>query len=105
MPVEKNIGDPVVISVTITNIGSDAYFSIDFALNGTVISSIPEYPMPAGQTGTTGLPFFAQQAGTFDVTVTVNHNGNVMDSKTLPGELIVREAPVYAAQIVSVMVS
>lgn len=105
MPVEKKIGDQVVITVRITNIGSDAYFSIDFALNSTVIGSIPEYPMPAGQTGTTALPFFIQQAGTFDVTVIVKHNGNVMDSKTLPGELVVREVGVYAAQIVSVTVS
>ncbi len=105
MPVEKNIGELVSIEVAITNTGPDATFSIDFALNGLVIGNIPEYPMPAGQTGLTGLPFTAQQAGTFDVMVTVKHNGNVMDSKNLPGELIIREAVVYSAQIVSVEVS
>ena len=90
--VVKNIGDTVLIDPTVTNTSNvHAYFDIQYFLNETLLHTSEQYPMPAGSTGHPGLPFHAEQVGTFDVTVKVLHNSIVLDSKTVPEGLIVQE--------------
>lgn len=107
MSVVKNIGDIIQVVVNIQNTGTVAHRFYVVSWIGATRSDIVSAQTDVGETNLSSFSFTATASGTFDVKAAVFAEQSLatkLAEQTLPGEVVIQAAAVYAVDIISIQV-